>query len=318
LDATQTSEPTETGPASAGQASAFRRALDDQAATEGPLDLTAPLDIAEVRAALSNSGPLPAVRADLPPRTPAGGPGGPGSTPPHGPAGRRSRRHAGSKRLGRLAVFVVFAALASFGTAYALVISSGGQGSSVSLPPTNGNIPVAPSEKTSGQGQLSFTAGSTPAKAAPSPSHSPKPVVQSASAPTSEASTTAAATGTADPSTGPSQSADPSGSAGQASGSAPAGPTSSGWVTLYWGIQNESPEVAQVQSMLADLGYLDGVRHHAYFNPQVDVQPDPSGTYGSATEDAVAEFQQVYGVDTSAQPGECDLATYQALTQAAG
>lgn len=317
MDATQTSEPIEAGPASAGQASAFRRALDDQAitATEGPLDLTAPLDIAEVRAALANSGPLPVVRADLPPHV--GAPAG--SAQPPGTAGRRSRRHAGSKRLGRIAVFVVFAALASFGTAYALVLSSGGQGSSVSLPPTDGNIPVAPSQKPSGQGQLAITSGSASASAVPSLSHSPKHVAPPVSAPSTDPSTAAVPSVSADPSVTATQSPSPSPSTGQGGGASPTTSASSGWVTLYWGIQNESPEVAQVQTLLANLGYLDGMRRHtSYFNPQVDVQPDASGSYGSATEDAVAEFQQDYNVDITGQSGDCDLATYQALTQAAG
>jgi Putative peptidoglycan binding domain len=215
-------------------------------------------------------------------------------------------------------VFVVFAALASFGTAYALVLSSGGQGSSVSLPPTNGNIPVAPSQKPSGQGQLSITSGSASASAVPGLSHSPKPVVRTASAPVTDPSTATAPSVSADASAGSSQSAGPSPSNGQSGGASPTTSASSGWVTLYWGIQNESPEVAQVQTMLANLGYLDGLRHHTYFNPQVDVQPDQSGDYGSATEDAVAEFQQDYGVTVTGQSGDCDLATYQALTQAAG
>ena len=263
-----------------------------------------------MRAALSNSGPLP--------RVPAGGAAGAGSAPPCGPDGRRSRRHAGSKRLGRIAVFVVLAATASFGTAYALVQSSGGQGSSVSLPPTNGNIPVGPSETPSGQGQLIIASGSASASAVPSLSHIPTTVTHTVGMPLPGPSSSLTPSVTADPSAGPSQSADPSASAGQPTGSATPAASSSGWVTLYWGIQNQTQEVAQVQTMLATLGYLDGWRHQAYVNPQVDVQPDQSGTYGSATEDAIAEFQQDYSVDYTGQSGECDLATYQALTQAAG
>jgi hypothetical protein len=307
LDGTQTSEPTETGPGSPGQASAFRRALDEQAVSEGPLDLTVPLDIAEVRAALSNSGSFTVVRAAT------------AAAMPPSPGARRTSRHASTKRLGRIAVFVALAATLSVGTACALVLSSGGQGSSVSLPPTDGNIPVAPSQKPSGQGQLAITSGSASASAVPSLSHSPKPVVQTVSAPATGASTPPVPSVSADPSVGTSQSASSSPSTGQAGGGAsPTTSASSGWVTLYWGIQNESPEVAQVQTMLANLGYLDGLRRHTYFNPQVDVQPDPSGSYGSATEDAVAEFQQDYNVDITGQSGDCDLATYQALTQAAG
>lgn len=216
-------------------------------------------------------------------------------------------------------MFVVCAALASLGTAYALVFSSGGQGSSVSLPSTTGNIPVAPSAKASGQGQLSLTKGSSTATAAPSPSHTPRLASTSADTPSVGPSTATSPSTGADPSAGTSQSANPSSSAGQGGGASATPPATPGaWVTLYWGIQNESGEVSQVQTLLADLGYLDGFRHRTYFNPQVDVQPDASGTYGSATEDAISEFQQDYGVAVTGQPGQCDAATYQALTQAVG
>lgn len=306
MDGTQTTEPTEAGPGSPGEASAFRRALDDQAVSEGPLDLTTPLDFAEIRAALSNSGNIPVVRDPAP-----------AALPPRAPGARRASRHASSKRLGRIALFVAVAASLSVGTACALVISSGSQGTSVSLPPTTGNIPVAPSDEASQQGQISLTSGSTTDSATPSLSLSPTP---------------SASTGT------PSASADPSASgsgSGSASGSATAGPdasstaspsqstsTQSGfganWVTLYWGVQNEDSEVSKVQSLLADIGYLYPRRHHSYYNPQVQVQPDQSGTYGSATEDAVAAFQQDANVDFSGQPGTCDLTTYNALVQAVG
>jgi hypothetical protein len=65
-------------------------------------------------------------------------------------------------------------------------------------------------------------------------------------------------------------------------------------------------------------GYLDNWRHHSYYNPQVNAQPDQSGSYGTATEDAVAAFQQNHHVNFSGQPGNCDQATYDALVQAAG
>ena len=316
MDATQTSEPTEAEPASAGRASAFRRALDDQAATEGPLDLTVPLDIAEVRAALANSGPLPAV-APSPAAPPPGGPAGPGSTPPRDHEGRHSRRHAGSKRLGRIAVFVVLAATASLGTAYALVLSSGGQGSSVSLPATDGNIPVAPSERPSGQGQLSAVSGSTSASAVSSLSHSPTATARITGTPSDAASGAAssAAAGAGPSASAPSQSTQPSASAGGPSNPPTSSASASNWVTLYRGIQNESSEISQVQSMLDDLGYLDNWRHHEYMNPDFAVQPDASGTYGSATADAIAEFQQEHNLYSSPS-GQCDAATYQALSQA--
>jgi peptidoglycan hydrolase-like protein with peptidoglycan-binding domain len=90
------------------------------------------------------------------------------------------------------------------------------------------------------------------------------------------------------------------------------------WVTLYWGIPNEQQEISQVQTLLANLGLLDSYRRRSYYNPQVDVQPDQSGTYGSATEDAIEEFQQYYDVDYTGQFGTCDQVTYNALVQQAG
>lgn len=294
-----------------GQASAFRRALDDQAANEGPLDLTVPLDIAEVRAALANSGPLPAVPADAAAPTSAAGPG---STPPRDHDGRHSRRHPGSKRLGRIAVFVVLAATASFGTAYALVVSSGSQGSSVSLPATDGNIPVAPSQQPSGRGQapVSGASGSASASAAASLSHSPASTAQptgTASAGASGAASSAAA----DPSASPSRSSRPSAPADPTT-APPSSAPASNWVTLYSGIQGQSQEVSQVQSMLEDLRYLENWHRHEYLNPQ-NFTADSNGTYGSATSNAVAAFQQQHGLAAS---GECDAGTFQALSSLAG
>lgn len=88
-------------------------------------------------------------------------------------------------------------------------------------------------------------------------------------------------------------------------------------MTLYWGIQNEDQEVSQVQSMLDQLGYLWD-RHSAYVNTMYSgIEPDATGTYGSATEDAIASFQQDYSVAYTGQSGTCDYPTYQALMQAA-
>ena len=156
-----------------------------------------------------------------------------------------------------------------------------------------------------------MTSGAASASASKSPTHSPSPTATTAS-PSASASGSPSASGSA--------------SAGQsASATASAGTSSSGaagygssWVTLYWGIQGESTEVAKVQSLLASIGYLDSWRHRSYINPQVNVQPDASGTYGSATDDAVAEFQQDYNVGFSGQQGTCDLTTYNALVQVAG
>lgn len=317
MDGTQTSEPTEAEPGSPGRASAFRRALDDQAVSEGPLDLTIPLDIAEIRAALSNSGPIPVVRSAAAQAAGSGAPAADASAPPHRHGSRRASRHAGSKRLGKIAVFVALAAAMSVGTACALVMSSGGQNaSSVSLPPTTGNIPVAASEDSSQQGQISATSGSSSASATPSPSLSSP----SASADASPSLTATPADGSASAGAGapygptsPSASASATHQAG-----APTNSASSNWVTLYRGIDDESQETSQVQTLLVNLGYLDSWRHHTYLNPDVGAQPDQNGDYGSATDDAVAEFQRDYGVDYSGQAGTCDAATYAALVQAAG
>jgi hypothetical protein len=322
LDGTQTSEPTEAEPGSSpGSASAFRRALDEQAVSEGPLDLTVPLNIAEIRAALSNSGPIPVVRA-------AGGSGGPGA-PEAGSAGaahhhhaRRASRHTGSKRLGRIAVFVTLAAAMSVGTACALVMSSGSQNaSSVSLPPTTGNIPVVASEDSSQQGQLSAVPSAAPSATALTPSASPSSPSASASPSGSPSATASASVSSAAASAGTGTTFGPrtpsaSASATQPS-AAPTNSTSSNWVTLYRGVDNESQETSQVQSLLADLGFLDSWHHHSYINPDVGAL-DQSGDYGTATDDAVAEFQAQFHVDYSGQAGSCDLSTYDALVQAAG
>lgn len=279
--------------------------------SEGPLDLTVPLDFAEIRAALSStSGSIPAVR-DASAAAPASAPREPGA--------RRAHRHTGSKRLGKIAAFVAVAAALSVGTACALVLSTPApSGSSVSLPPTTGNIPVAPSSPAPQQGQVPITSGSTSASATPSLSHSPSPTPTTASpsatATTNSASPSSSASASASISPTPSDTS-PTSPPATDSGSPPYG---SNWVTLYWGIQDEQQEVSKVQSLLASIGYLQPWHHRQdYYNPNAQ-QSDQSGVYESATEDAVAQFQQDYGVDFSGQPGTCDLATYNALVQAAG
>jgi hypothetical protein len=312
LDATQTSDPPGIGPGTPGQASAFRRALDEQAlpteAREGPLDLTIPLDYAEIRAALSSSGSnrKPPVPEDLPP-PPVGG-------------GRRGRRrggehaaipgHAGSKRLGRIGVFVTLATALSVGTAAALVLSSGGQGASVSLPTTNGNLPVA-TAVAGGPGQGSQS--SATASAGPSASPSPSSTTASASPSPSRAPVSAGASAASQPSTP--ASADPTTS--QDSGSP--SPTASAFTTLQEG--SSGTTVTTVQQLLDQLGYLTQQHQHRSGTVFVDVRDrmfsDPSGSYGYATASAVASFQQDYGV--GAQPGVCDQSTFDALSaQASG
>lgn len=308
MDATQTSDPTGVGPGTPGQASAFRRALDEQAldagmAKEGPLDLTVPLNFAEIRAALSGSGShsKPPPPEDLPPPAPAGGRrgrrrGGEHAAPPG---------HAGSKRLGRIGVFVALATALSVGTAAALVLSSGGQGASVSLPTTNGNLPVA-TALAGGPGQVPTSS------AAPSPSPSPTGGSPTPSASASTAATSTTASSGSQASSSPSTGSTPSQSSGAPTAS------SSPFTTLQQGSSGSS--VTEVQQLLAQVNllYPQQKRHYTVF---VDVQnrllSDPSGSYGDATANAVAAFQQANGV--GAQLGVCDQATFDALSaQASG
>jgi peptidoglycan hydrolase-like protein with peptidoglycan-binding domain len=187
----------------------------------------------------------------------------------------------------------------------------------VSLPATDGNIPVAPSEKPSGQGQISVVSGSASASAGPSLSTSPTATARTSATASAGASGSASSVAGSAPSAAQSPSSPPSASAGNPTNPPTSGAPGSDWVTLYRGIQNESGEVSQVQSMLANLGYLDGWHHHEYLNPGAPTGPDASGTYGSATADAIAEFQQDQNLDASPS-GECDAATFQALSQQAG
>jgi peptidoglycan hydrolase-like protein with peptidoglycan-binding domain len=71
--------------------------------------------------------------------------------------------------------------------------------------------------------------------------------------------------------------------------------------------------------MLAALNLLYRVhqgRHAEYADVYGQGQADASGTYGDATEQAVAEFQQEYGVGS--ELGVCDQATYAALSAQSG
>jgi Putative peptidoglycan binding domain len=327
LDGTQTTDPTEAGPGYVpGHASAYRRALDDQAMTDGPLDLTVPLNIAEVRAALATTGPL--RRVGLAAYVAASKSTSAGSARPQDGQGGGHRR-AGTryptgkpKRIGRIFAFVAVATALSIGTAYALVLSNSAQNTSVSLPAT-GAIPVAPSAKNSQSGQVAADSGSTSAQAAPSLSRStghqlpvPPPTAKHA-APTSSATASTEPSATA--------SAGSSASAGGPTNTPPAGsdPTSTGgsgtqWNVLYEGQNTSSQttqETASVQNLLQDLGYLQTWRHRTYIDPGYAVSADPNGYYGSATTQAITEFQQDYGVNYSDQLGETDANTYQALVQ---
>jgi hypothetical protein len=327
LDGTQTTDPTEAGPGFVpGHASAYRRALDDQALTDGPLDLTVPLNIAEVRAALATTGPL--RRVGLAAYVAASKSSSAGSARPQDGQGGGGHRRAGTryptgkpKRIGRIFAFVAVATALSIGTAYALVLSNSAQNTSVSLPAT-GAIPVAPSANNPQPGQVAADSGSTTAQAAPSLSRSTGRQLPVAPPPTKPAAPTSSATATGTARSQPSATASASASAGPTStapvGSDPTSTAGSGtqWNVLYEG-QNENSqrtqETASVQNLLQEIGFLQPWRHRTYIDPGYAVSADPNGYYGSATTQAIAEFQQDYGVDYSAQLGDTDAATYQAL-----
>ena len=324
MDGTQTTDPTEAGPGYVpGHASAYRRALDDQALTDGPLDLTVPLNIAEVRAALATTGPL--RRVGLAAYVAASKSTSAGSAPPQDGQGGGHRRTGTRyptgkpKRIGRIFAFVAVATALSIGTAYALVLSNNAQNTSVSLPAT-GAIPVAPSARNSQSGQVAADSGSTSAQAAPSLSRSTGHQLPVAPPTTKPATPTSSASA----STGPSATASSSASTG-ATNTPPAGsdPTSTGgsgtqWNVLYQG-QNATSQTTQetssVQSLLQEIGFLQPWHHRTYIDPGYAVSADPNGYYGSATTQAIAEFQQDYGVDYSGQLGDTDANTYQALVE---
>ena len=329
MDATQTSDPTGVGPGTPGQASAFRRTLDDQALhaeveTEGPLDLTVPLNFAEIRAALSSSGsnrrpPPPEVLAIPAVHSARRGGGGRRRGAVHAAA----PGHIGSKRLGRIGVFVALATALSMGTAAALVFSSGGQGASVSLPTTNGNIPVA-TAPAAGGGNTPITAPTpsaprTVSSTAPGAATTASAAAFVAPATSASASATASTSATATASGSPSATATTAATAtasAAASGSQSPGtpsPTGSPFATLQQG--SSGTEVSDVQQMLVEIDLLmqQHDRRRIVF---VDVEDyalaDPSGSYGQATATAVAAFQQTY--DVGGDPGVCDQATFDALT----
>ncbi|MBR7828664.1 peptidoglycan-binding protein [Actinospica sp. MGRD01-02] len=315
MDRTQTSEPTEAGPGFPGQAAAARRALDETAATEGPLDLTVPLNIAEIRAALATTGPR-ARATSAASAAPAFASTSAASARPQ--ESRAGGRHSGPRRLGRIAAFVAVAAALSVGTAGALVLSSDGSASqSVSLP-ASGAIPVAPSTNSAHGGAHPLGTGSTSASAAPSLSRSTAdvdPVAVSRTTGPAGASSTAGTTGS-------SASATASGTDPAASISPPDAPiaSSADWQTLYqgeYGTTARKQETTDVQSLLDTIGYLQPWRRRMYVLPEYSLYaaaPDPTGYYGSATADAIAEFQQNYSVGYTTL-GQCDLATYDALVQ---
>jgi hypothetical protein len=298
--------------------------LDDQALTDGPLDLTVPLNIAEVRAALATTGPL--RRVGLAAYIAASKSASVASARPHdghgGGGGSHRRRIAQlpSRRLGRIFAFVAVAAALSVGTAWALVLSNNTQNTSVSLPAT-GAIPMAPSAKNPQPGQAAGNSGSTSAQATPSLSRStagqlPIP------APTTHPTPTSRATPTTDPSASASAGGSASASAPVSTppgfGPAPTATSTGQWVVLVEGANEdaqEEQETTNVQGLLLELGYLAPWHHRAFINPERSTSADPSGHYGSATAEAIEEFQQYYDVNHTAQLGQCDAETYQILLE---
>lgn len=308
MDGTQTSEPTEAGSGSTPGRASASRALDEQAITEGPLDLTVPLNIAEIRAALATTGPQRKAK----PVTPADASASVGGARPQ--ESRNGSRHAGPRRLGRIAAFVAVAATLSVGTAGALVLSNNSTSQSVSLP-ASGAIPVAPSTGASQPGQGAMGSGSTSAHATPGLSRSATDVD-----PVSDGQSTSPVVSSWP--TGKHRKGGPSATATAPSSSfSPSDPVGTGaaWQPLYpgnTGSKVQSQETSYVQTALNDIGYLQPYPHKSYVLPQYSgyaAGPDPSGHYGSATSDAIASFQQNFNIPYSGPLGVCDLQTYQAL-----
>jgi len=305
--------------------------------TEGPLDLTVPLNFAEVRAALATTGPQRKVGLAAYVAT-SRSTSVPSPCPQDGRCGHR-RKHASalaSTRLGRMIAFVAAAVALSVGTACALVLSNNTQNTSVSLPAT-GTIPMASSPADPQPGQAAGDSGSTSAKATPSLSRSTAGHLPVTGATTRRATATPSPSVSITVTTSSTASSDPSSTA-TASGSASAGgptnaptgccgaaPTDSSagsgnWEVLYEGQSADSQaqqETTDVQSLLLQIGYLAPWHHRSYIDPDYSSAPDATGYYGSSTADAVAQFQQDYGVSYSDQLGSCDATTYQDLIEVA-
>lgn len=300
--------------------------------TDGPLDLTVPLNIAEVRAALATTGPLRRVGLAAyvaGPKSASVGHARPHDGRGHGGDSHGHRRigalHPPSSRLGRIFAFVAVAAALSIGTAYALVLSNNAQNTSVSLPAT-GAIPVAPSTKDPQPGQVAGDSGSTSAQTTPSPSRSTGRQAPVAGSTTNQATPSSSATSTGTATTDPSTSASAGSSASSsATASAPAGfgPAPTGGSGTQWQVlypnqgenSTQQQETTDVQSLLLEIGYLTPWHHRSYVDPAYASAADSPGQYGSATATAVAQFQQNYGVEYTAQLGACDEETYEVLFQ---
>lgn len=311
------------GPAEPGQASAFRRALDKQAVAEGPggalvpsgaHDLTMPLDLRAVRAALAFSPTAEShtqtqVETQIPVQVPAQLPAvrtptviqhadsasavvaAEAAPPPEPPAKDRDADGRG-RTPARLPTAVwISAVLAAIAGAALILVDQG-----------HGSDPLAPSAlpvKASSRAASPYASHSA---AVTSPSHSPRPSHTPA----------------------PSKSAGPS-----ASPSATPSPGDSGLVTLPMALGQGSTGVfvADVQRRLADLGLLTPISGSSSFRDsgwtlwEVDQQrgpsPDADGYYGKATDYAIIAFKRHFleSDQGPVPPGGCDAQTYLKLRQ---
>jgi len=323
------------GPAAPGQASAFRRALDKQAAApepgsalvpSGAHDLTMPLDLRAVRAALAFSPttdshtqtqtqvetqipaqpqpqshpPLPAVRTPTliqraesaavvvaqPPEPPRDAGSDDSSDGGDG-------RDGGSKSPARLPTAVWISAFLAAIAGAALILVDQGHGSD----------PLAPSAlpaKASSQAPASYASHPV---TSPSPAHSPSTRPNQTTAPSKSAG----------PSTSPSTSVSPGGSG----------------LTLPMSLNQGSTGsfVVDIQRRLSDLGLLTSFSGSSSFRDsgwtlwevqqQRGPSPDVGGYYGKATDYAIIAFKRHFlNNDEGPLPsGGCDAQTYVKLWQ---
>jgi hypothetical protein len=304
--------PRQDGPAAPGQASAFRRALDKQAVADDPdgalvpsgaHDLTAPLDLQAIRAALARAsagettilpimstptstvikypGPPCAVEPSSPPSEPPG----------DGDSAARGNGGGGRRTPGRLPTAVwISAVLAALAGAALILVDQGHDGD-----------PLAP---TALPAKASHSAPAQPTSTPP-----PSPAAHSPSA---------------RPSTAPQP--PPSRSATSHSASAPPSSEPSGtgaFVTLSQG--SAGAAVVDVQRRLSDLGLLSASPDDSIYRDsqwtlweiqqQRGPSPDTGGYYGQATDYAIMAFKRHY-LDNDqgpVPPGSCDAATYSKL-----
>jgi Putative peptidoglycan binding domain len=295
------------------QAAAFRRTLDFQAIQRDPLrsadaayDATLPIDATALRAALADGARaqnLPATfaaAAVVPPRRADPVPAGDGgaAAPPREPE-EPSPRHGRGNGPNRLRTTVGISALLAAAAGIVLVLTTGGRTGSPFAPSalpgaraSAGPTPSSGGTQTDGATPSSAGTGASAGNPAPGGSGSARPTPSADPGPSASAS----ARPTASPSpTGP-----------------PAGPPSD-FVTLTVGATTPAAEIEAVQDRLAQLRLLrsvDGGSAYRFNHGHTD----PAGTYGQATQDAIAVFQQMHGLPS----GPCDQRTYDELTSQSG